>query len=130
MVLKEIVVGYFKNFEKIFLIYNMYDKFYLIYNVDEKGILIDYKFFLVVSDLIYCLQVVIFGWGKIIIIFGGGSVSGVVILLFFIFLGKWMRLELLNGVFFGISGIVSEIGWLNGVIFCEYLENYFLKFVL
>lgn len=55
MVLKEIVVGYFKNFEKIFLIYNMYDKFYLIYNVDEKGILIDYKFFLVVSDLIYCL---------------------------------------------------------------------------
>lgn len=85
MVLKEIVVGYFKNFEKIFLIYNMYDKFYLIYNVDEKGILIDYKFFLVVSDLIYCLQVVIFGWGKIIIIFGGGSVSGVVILLFFYF---------------------------------------------
>ena len=40
-----------------------------------------------------------------------------------------MRPELLNGASPGTDATVSETGWSNGVIFQEYLENHFLKFV-
>lgn len=40
-----------------------------------------------------------------------------------------MRPELLNRASPGTNGTVSETGWSNDVIFREYLENHFLKFV-
>lgn len=129
MVSKETVAGYFKNLEKTLSTHNIHDKPHLIYNIDEKGISIDHNPPSVVSDSTYCPQAVTSGRGKTITILGGGSASGVAIPPFFIFPGKRMRPELLNGASPGTSATVSETGWSNGVIFREYLENHFLKFV-
>uniref|UniRef100_A0A8W8JBF7 HTH psq-type domain-containing protein n=1 Tax=Magallana gigas TaxID=29159 RepID=A0A8W8JBF7_MAGGI len=96
--------GYFKNLEKTLSTHNMHDKPHLIYNVDEKGISIDHKPPSVVSDSTYCPQAVTSGRGKTITILGGGSASGVAIPPFFIFPGKRMRPELLNGASPGTSG--------------------------
>lgn len=111
MASKETVAGYFKNLEKTLSTHNMHDKPHLIYNVDEKGISIDHKPPSVVSDSTYCPQAVTSGRGKTITILGGGSASGVAIPPFFIFPGKRMRPELLNGASPGTSGTVSETGW-------------------
>ena len=40
-----------------------------------------------------------------------------------------MRQELLDGGSCGDNATVSKSGWSNGVIFRDYLENHFLKFV-
>lgn len=37
--------------------------------------------------------------------------------------------KLLEGGSPGTSGTVSESGWSNGVMFQDYLENHFLKFI-
>lgn len=129
MASKETVAEYFKNLANTISTYNMHDKPHLIYNIDEKGISIDHKPPSVVSDSTYCPQAVTSGRGKTITILGGGSASGVAIPPFFIFPGKRMRPELLNGASPGTNGTMSETGWSNGVIFREYLENHFLKFV-
>ena len=35
----------------------------------------------------------------------------------------------MEGATAGANGTVSETGWSNGLIFREYLENHFLKYV-
>lgn len=64
-----------------------------------------------------------------VIILGCGSVFGVVILLYFVFFGMWMRFELMEGLIFGVVGDVIESGWLNFVIFFQYLQSYFVYYV-
>lgn len=51
---KKTVAGYFKNLENTLSTHNLHDKPHFIYNIDEKGISIDHKPPLVVSDSTYC----------------------------------------------------------------------------
>lgn len=57
-------------------------------------------------------------------------VIGIVIFFFFIFVGKRMMIDLMDGVILGVVGRVFDVGWFNLELFCEYFEEYFLKYVL
>ncbi|XP_053374904.1 uncharacterized protein LOC128547163 [Mercenaria mercenaria] len=59
---------------------------------------------------------------------GCGSASGVSIPPFFVFPGKRMNSDLLNGASPGASGTMSESGWSNTDVFRKYLKNHFMKF--
>lgn len=76
------------------------------------------------------LLVVIVGEVCIIILIGCGFVIGIVIFFFFIFVGKRMMIDLMDGVILGVVGRVFDLGWFNWELFCEYFEEYFLKYVL
>jgi hypothetical protein len=126
---KSVIAEYFQNLKESLHQYGMEDKPHLIYNIDEKGITIDHKPPYVVADASYCPQSVTSGRGKTITILGGGSASGVALPPYFVFPGKRMRPELLDGGSPGANATVSETGWSNSVIFRQYLETHFLKFV-
>ena len=48
---------------------------------------------------------------------------------YFVFPGKRMRPDLLNGATPGADGTETETGWSNSAAFRAYLEDHFLKFV-
>lgn len=126
---KTVVDEYFQNLRVSLHQHGLEDKPHLIYNIDEKGISIDHKPPYVVADASYCPQSVTSGRGKTVTVLGGGSASGVALPPYFVFPGKRMRAELLEGGSPGASATVSETGWSNSTIFREYLETHFLKFV-
>lgn len=61
---------------------------------------------------------------------GCGFVIGIVIFFFFIFVGKRMMIDLMDGVILGVVGRVFDVGWFNLELFCEYFEEYFLRYVI
>lgn len=61
-------------------------------------------------------------------ILGAGNAVGATIPPYFIFPGKRMRTELMEGATPGAYGTVSDSGWSNGEIFRKYLQEHFLSF--
>ena len=129
MASESVVNGYFQNLKHTLETHELIDKPHLIFNVDEKGLSVDHKPPHVVSSSLYCPSAVTSGKGQTVTILGCGSATGQAIPPYFIFPGKRMRPELLTGSSPGATGTVSESGWSNGVIFRDYLENHFLKYV-
>ena len=74
----------------------------------------------------YCPSAVTSRKGQTVTILGCGSATVQAIPPYFIFPGKP---ELLAGSSPGATGTVSESGWSKGVIFRDYLEKHFLKYV-
>ncbi|XP_076100748.1 LOW QUALITY PROTEIN: uncharacterized protein LOC143069829 [Mytilus galloprovincialis] len=62
-------------------------------------------------------------------VMGCGNALGHQIPPYFIFAGKRIRQELLEGATPGADGSVSETGWSNSEIFQSYLETHFIKYV-
>jgi len=107
----------------------MVEKPHLIFNVDEQGLTTNHKPPHVVAPSSYCPSAVTSGKGKTTTVIGCGSAAGQAIPPYFVFAGKRFHQDLLLGTTPGSSGTVSETGWSNGVVFRDYLENHFLKFV-
>ena len=125
----EVVGNYFAELEKILTKYNLKDKPHLILNVDEKGITQNHKPPSVVAGTEYHLNAVTAGRSQTTTILGCGSAGGVAIPPFFVFAGKRMLPELMEGATPGAAGTVSDSGWSNGEVFRKYLEEHFLKFI-
>lgn len=126
---KEKVAEYMTNLQAVLESNNLMDKPHLIFNVDEKGISVDHKPPHVVSSSDTRPPAVTSGKGQTVTIIGGGSASGMQIPPFFVFPGKRMNPDLLQGASPGASGTVSETGWSNSAIFRQYLEDHFCKFI-
>ena len=97
--------------------------------MDEKGIKINHKPPCIVASGDYCPSAITSGRGKTVTILGGGSAGGVAIPPFFVFPGKRMNQDLMDGKSPGARGTVSETGWSNSDVFKEYLTNHFLKYI-
>ena len=123
------VDSYFSNLELTMQKHGLYNKPHLIFNIDEKGISTEHKPPYVVASSSHCPSAVTSGRGKTVTILGGGNAAGFAIPPYFIFPGKRMQQQLLKGASPGADGTVSESGWSNSIIFRQYIENHFLKFV-
>ncbi|MES9884149.1 MAG: hypothetical protein ABW185_25160 [Sedimenticola sp.] len=126
---EENVSNYFVELQKILVKYNLTDKPQYIYNVDEKGISDNHTPPMIVTDRKSTPVAVTSGMSYNVTVIGAGNALGTPIPAFFIFPGKRMRTELLEGATPGVAGTVSDNGWSNGAIFKDYLQNHFLKFV-
>ncbi|XP_062582670.1 uncharacterized protein LOC134244417 [Saccostrea cucullata] len=124
-----VVDRYFKELEQV-IRENSFDKNpYLIYNVDEKGFTQNHTPPFVVCGNQFPPQAVTAGKSSTTTVIGCGSASGTAIPPFFIFAGKRMMPELMEGATPGAVGRVSETGWSNSQLFREFLEDHFLKHV-
>ncbi|XP_062580331.1 uncharacterized protein LOC134242262, partial [Saccostrea cucullata] len=120
--------SYFKELEQV-IRENGFDKNpYLIYNVDEKGFTQNHTPPFVVCGNQFPPQAVTAGKSSTTTVIGCGSASGTAIPPFFIFAGKRMMPELMEGATPGAVGRVSETGWSNSQLFREFLDH-FLKHV-
>ena len=62
-------------------------------------------------------------------VLGSGNALCTAIPPYFVFVGKRMRSELLEGATPGASGTVRETGWSNSTVFRKSLEEHFMKYV-
>ena len=62
-------------------------------------------------------------------VLGCGNASGFAVPPYFVFKGKRMMDDLINGAMPGAAGTVSETGWSNTKVFKQYLSNHFLNFI-
>ncbi|XP_045195071.2 uncharacterized protein LOC123550708 [Mercenaria mercenaria] len=122
------VMEYFEHLERCISRHDLADKPHLIFNIDEKGLTIDHKPPYVVGSSTSTVQAVTSGKGQTVTMIGCGSASGVSIPPFFVFQGKRMNSDLLNGASPGASGTMSESGWSNTDVFRKYLKDHFMKF--
>ena len=99
-----------------------------IYNIDEKGVQTEYR-----SPYIICadnsVPAITSSRTCIRTIIGCGNAIGTQIPPHFIFKGKRLRSELLQGASPGTQGTVTETGWSNSDVFLKYLNTHFLNFV-
>ncbi|CAG2209355.1 unnamed protein product [Mytilus edulis] len=98
-------------------------------NVDEKGITLNHKPPNVVSGIECTTSSVTSGRSSTTTILGCGSASGFAVPPYFVFEGKRMNNELMNGATPGAVGAVSDSGWSNTNIFRQYLTDHFLKYI-
>lgn len=125
---EETVSAYFTDLKLALLKDSLMDKPELIYNVDEKGIQTEHS-----PPYIVCSEnstpAITSSRTAITTILGCCNAIGTQIPPYFVFKGKRMRSELLEGASPGTQGTVTESGWSNSTVFLEYLENHFLKYV-
>ncbi|CAC5397519.1 unnamed protein product [Mytilus coruscus] len=123
------IYRYFDELNRIMEKYQLKDKPQSIYNVDEKGLQPNYKPPTVVASAEYVPSTLSSEKGQTTTVMGCGNALGHQIPPYFIFAGKRMRQELLEGATPGADGSVSETGWSNSEIFQSYLENHFIKYI-
>ncbi|KAJ8305819.1 hypothetical protein KUTeg_016364 [Tegillarca granosa] len=120
---------YFIELDTILEKYSLKDKPHLIYNVDEKGIITGGGKRPKIVTAQKRPQVVTSERSQTITVFGCGNAAGTQIPPYFVFPGKRMLSELLEGATVGADGTVSGTGYSNGTIFTHYVQNHFLKYV-
>jgi hypothetical protein len=126
---EENVTAYFKQLDKILTKYNLKEKPQHMYNIDEKGISENYNPPKVVGDKHVTPVSVTSGMSGTVTVLGSGNALDTAIPPYFVFMGKRMRSELLEGATPGASGTVSETGWSNSTVFRKYLEEHFMKYI-
>lgn len=129
MASEAVVTEFFENLKNTLEEHDFMNNPHLIFNVDEKGLTVNHQPPLIVASSDFHPQAVTSGKGKTVTVIGGISASGSSIPPFFIFPGKRMNPQLLNGKSPGADGTVSESGWSNLQIFRQYLSSHFLKYV-
>ncbi|CAC5414122.1 unnamed protein product [Mytilus coruscus] len=95
----------------------------------QEGITLNHKPPNVVSGIECNTSSVTSGRSSTTTILGCGSASGFAVPPYFVFEGKRMMNELMNGATPGAVGAVSDSGWSNTNIFRQYLTDHFLKYV-
>ncbi|CAC5406516.1 unnamed protein product [Mytilus coruscus] len=123
------VEKYFASLEQVVHKYNLQDEPHLIFNIDEKGITLNHKPPNAVSGIECNTSSVTSERSSTTTILGCGSASGFAVPPYFVFEGKRMMNELMNGATPGAVDTVSDSGWSNTNIFRQYLTDYFLKYV-
>ena len=125
---KETVSAYFDNLQSVLQRNNLINKPEHIYNVDEKGVQTEHR-----PPYIICadnsVPAITSSRLCITTIIGCGNAIGTQIPPYFIFKGKRLTSELLQGASPGTQGTVTESGWSNSDVFLKYLNTHFLKFV-
>ena len=124
-----IVNNYFEELQTVMKKYNLTDKPHMIYNVDEKPISQNHKPPHVVASSLFHPPAVTAGRSNTTTVLGCGSAAGITVPPYFVFPGKRMLPELMNGASPGADGSVSDSGWSNSIVFRNYLEDHFLKYV-
>jgi len=120
---------YFQELDQILTKYDLKDKPQHIYNIDEKGISDNHTPPRVVTDKSVTPVAVTAGMSYTVTVLGAGNALGTAIPPYFVFPGKRMRSELMEGSTVGADGTVSDSGWSNGAIFRQYLAEHFIKYV-
>lgn len=123
---EEVVHNYFVDLENLMKKHGLMDRPEFIYNFDEKGVQTEHAPLHIVTGRSRT-QTTTANSSAIIIILGGGNALGTQIPPYFVFKGKRMRKELLEGSTHGSDGTVSDSGWSNSDVFLQYLQNHFLK---
>lgn len=100
-----------------------------IFYVDEKGVSPNHTPPSVVGITGYRPPGVTSGLFETTTIIGFGIAAGVAIPPYLFFAGKRWYDSLLDGSVPGVTGTMSDTGWSNAIIFGDYLENQFLKYV-
>ena len=129
MAKESVIMSYFDSLEQCLRKHDLLDKPHLVYNIDEKGVSVEHKPPFIVAASAYQAQAVTSGKGQTVTIIGAGSASGAAVPPYFVFKGKRMNTDLLQGASPGTSGTISETGWSNLDVFHTYLTNHFIKFV-
>ncbi|XP_053385760.1 uncharacterized protein LOC128550546 [Mercenaria mercenaria] len=124
-----VVQQYFANLKNTLEEHDFLHNPHLIYNIDEKGLTIDHKSPHIVASGDYCPVAVTSGKGKTVTLIGGASACGSSIPPFFVFPGKRLDQELLQGKSPGADGALSDSGWSNLALFRQYLATHFIKYV-
>ena len=126
---EENVTAYFQQLDKILTKYNLKEKPQHMYNIDEKDISENHNPPKVVGDKHVTPVSVTSGMSGTVTVLGSGNALGTAIPPYFVFVGKRMRSELLEGATPGASRTVRETGWSNSTVFRKYLEEHFMKYV-
>ncbi|KAJ8313688.1 hypothetical protein KUTeg_008249 [Tegillarca granosa] len=121
--------NYFKELDKILTSNNLKQRPHAIYNVDEKGLSLSHKPPKILSGSRYKAQVVTSGKSPTVTVIGGANALGNQIPPFFIFPGKRMPDQLLEGASSGADGTISETGWSNTTIFTNYMKSHLFKYL-
>ncbi|KAJ8313769.1 hypothetical protein KUTeg_008330, partial [Tegillarca granosa] len=121
--------NYFKELDKILTSNNLKQRPHAIYNVDEKGLSLSHKPPKILSGSRYKAQVVTSGKSPTVTVIGGANALGNQIPPFFIFPGKRMLDQLLEGASSGADGRISETGWSNTTIFTNYMKSHLFKYL-
>lgn len=126
---RQAITNYFKELNKILVDNNLLKRPEAIYNVDEKGLLTNHKPPKIVTGAVYKAQAVTSGKSQTVTVIGGVNAMGNQVPPFFIFPGKRMLPELLEGASAGATGVVSESGWSNTDIFTQYMKEHLVKYL-
>ena len=94
----------------------------------KRGFTRDHKPPSIVAGTDHHPNAVTAGRFKTTTILGCRSARGVAIPPFFVFPGKRMLPDLMDGATPGAAGTVSDSGWSNGEVFRKHLDEHFLKF--
>ena len=121
----ENVEKYFESLEEVINKHVLQNKPHLIFNVDEKGLTSNQKLSLGLN----VTTAVTSGKSSTTTVVGCGNASGFDVPPYFVFEGKRMVDDLMNGETPGAASTVSETGWSNTKVFKQYLSTHFLKFI-
>ena len=125
----DVVDRYFDELQKILQKYDLTNKPHRIFNVDEKGFSENHTPPSIVAAGDSVPQAVTSGKSTTTTVLGCGNAAGMSLPPFFVFAGKRMLPELLQGSAPGAVGTVSDSGWSNSAIFGQFLSDHFLQFV-
>lgn len=124
----EIVSAYYYNLRQILTKYNLTDKPQHIYNLDETGLQPDHRPPNVIGPLNTKPQAITSPRSTTTTLIGCVNAVGNSVPPFFVFKGKRMNSDLMDGASTGARGEMSESGWSNLEIFETYLKEHFLPF--
>ena len=123
-----VVNDYFERLDGVLTKYDLKLKPQCIYNVDEKGIQTEHSPpYLISAD--NSKPGITSSRSATTTILGCGNALGNMMPPFYIFKGKRLNSDLLNGSSAGSQGIVTDSGWSNAAAFQVFLYTHFLKFV-
>ncbi|XP_052275610.1 fumarate hydratase, mitochondrial-like [Dreissena polymorpha] len=125
----ESVSTYYAELGYILDKYNLKHKPERIYIVDEKGLSTSHKQPLEVPSCQSQQQAVTSASTNLVTIIGCGNAIGKSVPPFFVFPGKRMKSQLLDGGVDGVDGTVTESGLSNSAVYKRYLEQHLLKYL-
>ena len=126
---KPVIEKYYNDLESVMTEHNLTDKPERIFNIDETGITMEHTPAKIVCSSDTTPQSITSSRGKNMTIIGCGSAAGFRLPPFYVFPGKRWNGELMEGTSPGSAGCMTESGWSNSVVFQNYLETHFKRYV-
>ena len=125
----EVLSKYYKELKSVLEKNDLVDRPDLIWNVDETGLIMEHTPTNVVCFKGQTPQCVTSARGKTVTIVACGSAVGTRLPPYYIFPGKRWCDSFLLDTCPGSTGTMTESGWSNSVVFMDFMERHFLKFV-
>ncbi|XP_052211862.1 uncharacterized protein LOC127830955 [Dreissena polymorpha] len=119
---------YFNNLMSVVEKHDLHNKPECVYNIDEKGIQTEHTPPFIISGTLKA-PAVTSSRSCVTTIIGCGNALGTQLPPFFVFKGKRLNADLLQGSTQGSSGCMSDSGWSNSAVFLHYMDTHFLRYV-